>query len=413
MLHRQTLRRIVGAVLVAANALFAGAAAAQEKIAGPMLPTTTSDSPLDTVLAIATNQTPRDEQRFWFNMDYMFAFLRGTNVPTLVTTSPVGTSRAQAGVIGAPGTSTLFGDVRMDDGLRSGIRWNTGWWFRQDPNFGIEAGFIAIEGQSSLFSANSDQFPILARPHTDATNGTQQAVLVAFPGSSKGSIDAHVTSGNFYGFNLDVTEKALDEGWFRVVALFGYKYYRYEESLGVRQTLITSNPNFVPGTTAIATDSFTTQNTFNGFDMGFRSQYFWDRLSLELLAKVAVGAVERRVAINGDQTVNVPGFAPVIQQGGVLAVSSNSGQFNSHDWKAIPEFGVTLGWQIRPNMSVRLGYSFLLLSGIARAADQIDTTLNQNLLPGGSGTGPKSPVFSLQRTEMWIQSINLGFEWTF
>src|SRR4029077_647871 len=109
--------------------------------------------------------------------------------------------------------------------------------------------------------------------------------------------------------------------------------------------------------------------------------FFWDSLSLEVIAKVAVGALERRVAINGDQTVIVPGVAPLIQQGGVMALSSNSGQFNTHDWKAIPEGGLTLGWQVRPSLKMRFGYSILVLSGVARAADQIDSTINPNLFP--------------------------------
>jgi hypothetical protein len=166
---------------------------------------------------------------------------------------------------------------------------------------------------------------------------------------------------------------------------------------------------------AITNDSFNTSNTFNGFDMGFRTQFFWDQFSLEVLTRCAFGDLQRRITINGSQTVTVPGLAPVTQSGGVLALATNSGSFDSHDWKVMPEFGLNFAWQIRPYVKLHAGYSFILLNGVARAADQIDTTINTNFLPPANlaAGGPLRPAFNIQRTDMWIQSINIGLEFTY
>ncbi len=434
MMKRKTLALIATATCYVGNLLMAPHALAQEAIAPPTAlapetivplgapPPALSAPPANTgvlagFMARPNPETASTNQRFWFQSDYLFAFMRGTNVPALVTTSPVGTSAATAGVLGTPGTSTLFGGQFLNGDMRSGLRLTAGYWFGGDSPFGIEGSYTILESQASVFSANSKQNPILARPFIDAggNSNTDQAILVAFPGASTGAINARIGSGNFGGGSFDITEKALDEGWFKLVALVGYRFYSYSESARINQTLTETNTAVGAGTQAVANDSFNTTNLFNGFDMGFRTQFNWDQFSLELLTRCAFGDLQRRVSIYGHQTVTVPGQEPVVQPGGVLALVSNSGTFASHDWKAMPEFGLNFAWEIRPNVKLRAGYSFILLSGVARAVDQIDPVINPNLLPPANlaAGGPNRPAFSVQRTDMWIQSINIGLEFSY
>ena len=408
MTYRKLLARAVVAVSLIMGSLGSIPGAAQETIYPPRQ----AETPLTAYLPAAPCDTGNAHRQLWINGDFLFAFMRGTHVPTLASTSPVGTPRALAGVQGASTTDTLFGGWQNDD-LRPGFRLNAGWWFGGDSNLGLEAGFMFVSGQSSSFAGGSDVFPILARPYIDANDGTPQAILVAFPGASTGSLDIRLTSGSFSSAHIDIAENALDGPGFQLTALVGYRYYRYDESLNIRQNVTVTDPNFIPGTLSVTNDSFSARNEFHGFDMGFRTQHIWQRVSLELLAKLAVGDVRRRINIAGDQTTVVPGQAPVFDQAGLLALSSNSGSFSSHDVKVLPEAGATLGWQIRPNLNVRLGYSFLFLNGIVRAADQVDVTLNPNLFPPVIGGGPNRPAFGQIRSDMWIQSLTLGVLWTF
>ncbi len=271
--------------------------------------------------------------------------------------------------------------------------------------------------QAGIFSAASTNGMILARPFTDANSMTSQAVVVAYPGSSNGTIDIRANSGNLYGANLDLTENAYNNDWFRLYSMIGYQFYRYDEALRVQQTITpTPGGNFVTGTQIASNDNFSTRNEFHGLDLGFRSQFtLMDNLYLELLTKVAVGRLHRDVDIGGNQTVSVPGINPVTLPGGVLALPSNSGSTSEADWRAIPQVGVTFAWEVRPYLTVRAGYSFIYFNQIVRAGEQVDTTINPNLLPGANSAlgGANRPAFNITRTDMWMQSINLGMEFTY
>jgi hypothetical protein len=401
--------------------LLAGASHAQEPQsttpAAPMTPVTSLtevvEEPVLSPFAFQGNSTAASaDRRFWASGEFLFTWMRGTNLPSLVTTSPAGADRTSAGVLGAPGTTTLFGGY-VDDNLRPGFRLGAGYWFDPEQTFGMEVGFMMIGSQTANFAANSTNGTILARPYTDVNLSSPQAVLVAFPGASNGSINIAAKSGVLYETHVDLTEKAIDVGWFRAYALIGYRYFRYDERLTASQTILPTDPTFVPGTQIVSNDNFYTRNEFNGGDVGFRWEFFKDNWSLELLGKVAVGHLNRTINIGGDQTISVPGEAPIVQNGGVLALRSNSGIISYQDWRAVPEFGATLNWQVLPNVSVRLGYTFMYFNGFARAGDQIDTTINTNNFPGSSGIGLNRPGLNVQRSDFWLQSINLGAEWTY
>ena len=106
---------------------------------------------------------------WWGNADYLFATVRGERIQPLVTTSPAGTARTIAGVLGQPTTVALFGDRAGNTQLRTGGRANLGYWFEADKQFGIEAGFLFLGGATTSFSAASDGSAILARPFLDDT----------------------------------------------------------------------------------------------------------------------------------------------------------------------------------------------------------------------------------------------------
>jgi hypothetical protein len=353
-------------------------------------------------------------QRFWVTGEYLFTWFKGDRLPALVTTSPAGTPRSAAGVLG-PSSATLFGNNSVNGDLRSGFRLQFGTWIGPERLVGIEAGTMITASQATNFFAASGGTPILARPFTDANTGLPQAVLVAFPGSSAGTVNVHASSGSFYEAHVDLAEKLIETNTFRLTGLVGYRFYTYGEGLNVVQTIQPTGGTFVPGTQIGTVDNFNVNNSFNGVDFGLRSQFFWDKLTVGLLGKIAVGYVHRSVAIAGNQLVMVPGAAPVGETGGVLAQTSNIGRHGSNDFGILPELGANVGWQVAPGVQVQLGYSILWLSRVARAGESVDPTLNPNLFPmaGAAPAGPSRPGFSLDRQTLWIQSLNLGVTFTF
>jgi hypothetical protein len=389
---------------------------AQAEISLPVVAPSTQPAPqgIDETVANLFQPSPTqgDGRNFWASGDYMLSWVHGMNLPPLVTTSFEGTPRSTAGVPGNVGTSQLYGGY-VNNGVRSGMQFSSGWWFSEDRSFGIETGFTLLSSASSIFSGSSGGTPILARPYIDATTGAPQAVLVAFPGVTNGTLAIGASSGNLFSMNIDLVERNYESDWYRINTLFGYRYYSYNENIRMQQILYPTEASFAPGTTVISNDHFGTRNIFNGVDLGARQDFVWNSLTLQVLTKIALGRINSLVGIDGNQTTTVPGSAPVVTNGGVYALSSNIGAFSRSHLQVMPELGTTLMWQAAPNLQFRLGYNFMLLNGVARAANQIDNTINPANFTPGTVASPARPQFIFKDSDVWIQSITFGLIYTF
>lgn len=352
--------------------------------------------------------------RAWLTGEFLFGWSEGVHLSPLVTTSPAGTDQSAAGVLGEPGTTTLLSGTQRS-GLLPGFRFGAGYMLDADYGTGIEAGFMFLASNSSSFFFDSaDHNGILARPYTDALTSDPASVLVGFPGLSTGTINVESKAGDFYSLNLDVTERIWEEesGW-RMDALFGYRFASFNDKLRIRQNLVSIA---LPGTSIDSQDDFAAKNTFNGLDLGLRTTYRWsDRLSLDLLTKVAAGNMHRTVNIRGQTTTTVVGAPPpAVAEGGVYALSSNIGEHRRNDWTVLPEGGANLSWKFRSNMNLRLGYSLIYLTKAARADNQIDFTVNPNLFPPTTPPlTPSRPEFRVRDSDFWIQTLNVGLDVTF
>jgi hypothetical protein len=403
---------VIGASPVVSLPAETGPAPAEPVIgASPVvsLPAETGPAP-DLDKGILADNSPG---RWWVSGDYLLGWIRGGNVPPLVTTSPAGTPQAMAGVLGQPTTTILFGNSTVNTDLRSGFRLGTGGCLTSDGAWRCDIGFVMLESQATPFSAASGGTPILARPFVDARTNTPTSQLVAFPNVFTGSIAALDHSNNFYGGHADVEEVFLCTSCWRVASLLGYRFLRFDDGLDVDQNVTAQGGGIlVRGTQIITADRFSAQNEFHGLDLGLRADYAHNGWSVGLLGKIAVGRIEREVSIGGSTQITVPGSGTTNLPGGFLALSSNSGTFKSEDWVVAPELGATLGWDINCNLRLSLGYSVLFWTDVARAANQVDLTINPNLFPnsGSSNTTPSRPAFVLQKSDLWVQSLNLGIE---
>jgi hypothetical protein len=373
--------------------------------------------PLDDVLDDLEVEIPR---RIWVDTEYLLWWMKGAALPPLVTASPAGTPAAQAGVLGAPTTSILFGGTSVNDDARSGGRLTLGAWLNDCRTFGVEGDFFMLASKTTTFAASSTGSPILARPFIDATTGRPNSELVAFPGLLAGSVFADAGSTGLLGADALLRCNLCCGCNYRLDAVGGYRYLRLSDHLGVAEDLVStspSNPNFVPqGTTIDLADRFDTRNEFNGFDFGFKGEFRRGPWVLRGLAQAAVGDNHEVVNISGITTVTVPGFPPVTNVGGLLALPSNIGHFSKDRVAVIPEFGARLGYQLTPHLQAFAGYTFLYWGDVVRAGNEVDPVVNPNLLPPGSGapaTGPRRPMPLLTGSSFWAQGIDLGMELQF
>jgi hypothetical protein len=375
--------------------------------------------PADVSLSVQPHDPPvaapmapeADNPVFWAEADYLYSWLRAVTLPPLVTTSRPGTPMNAAGILGLGSTTTLFGgNSALGDG-RNGGRIAAGAWFGHDRNYGFEGDLVIIANASTQFTTSSNATPIIAQPFTLATNFTQQAALISFPGFSAGAVAVQADSSTFVEAHLDFTARLLDDsGPWGTTLLAGYRYFHYGEGLHMQQVVEPTNANFVPGTRLTSADDFTTHNQFHGIDFGVRPTYTWQMLTVDAVVRVAFGKIEHDVDISGTQTTTVPGRSPVTRNAGLFAEPSNSGSFLLNDWTVVPEVGVGLSWRFNPFLLVRLGYSAVFLNGVTRAADQVNTLLNNHFFPTGNQAlgGPIQPAFYLNRTDIWIQSVSAG-----
>jgi hypothetical protein len=357
--------------------------------------------------------------RFWVGAEYLLWWMRGAAVPPLVTTSPAGTPVGQAGVLGTPGAAVLFGDNHVNNDARSGFRITMGGWLNQQQTLGLEGSFFMLERLATGFSASSPGSPLLSRPFVDATTGLPAAELVAFPGVLRGTVGAAESSTGLLGAGALLRCNLCCGCGYRVDALGGYRYLRFTDGLTVTENLVSTSPaspTFIPlGTMINVTDRFATRNEFNGGDLGLSGLFWRGPWSLGLLAKLAVGNTHQVIGVDGSTTVTVPGQAPVVSPGGLLALSSNSGSFSRDRVSLVPEFGVNVGYFITPRLRVFTGYTLLYWSDVVRAGDQVDLTVNPNLLPPVTGpvSGPARPALRFQTTDLWVQGLTTGLEFRF
>ena len=92
--------------------------------------------------------------------------------------------------------------------------------------------------------------------------------------------------------------------------LFGYRYGRFSDNLSVDSSTTFASGFLTPdGTTSQISDVFDATNEFNGAEVGFAAKTHCCRFSMELLGKLAIGATQSHVSINGTTVVTEPGSA--------------------------------------------------------------------------------------------------------
>ena len=355
----------------------------------------------------------------WLDVDYLMWWTRGASLPPLITSSSRIVPRPDAGVLGRPTTQVLFGDERVGDRLRSGVRVGGGIWLDPCQDGGLDFDFFALETQSGFFRAASDGDPILARPYTDATTLRPEAELIAYPDLIGGQVDVSATSSGIWGAGLawrgclSCCRNGCNGFRARTDWMVGYRHLHMDDRLTITEQL--ASPLFLAGTDFTIEDRFATRNSFHGLELGLMRSEQLRAWTLDYFAKVALGWNASSMRIRGQTTLDSPGFSTIVQEGGLLALESNSGRYDNNDFGAVFQFGTHLMYRVSDQLGFRIGYTLLLWPEVYRAGDQIDTVVNPNLLPPAVVplTGPRRPLARLHESSFWAQGLQLGLEFRF
>lgn len=364
--------------------------------------------------------------RMWTSFDYLNFKLTGDFAPPLVTTSPPGTSQSDAGVLGEPGTSVLYGNERLNDQQRNGGRVAIGFWLDEEGYTAIEGWYYMLETVSdtfwgtSSFSTVSENNQILARPFYNVVGGFQDSLVVAFPNFLVGGVAVNldggiaarewsmVQSGGILMRQLWKCNQAYNH---RLYLIGGYRFFELAENLQIENRINPVGGVFLPGTEFRSADMFATQNVFNGIDFGMVNEFKWWRFSVESTLKVAAGNMHQVLNIAGSSST-FDGLNTTTREGGLLALPTNIGHYNRDRMAIIPEVGLKIGFQVTPRLRGTLGYSFTYISRVMRPGNQIDLSVNPTQRSGPL-VGSPQPQPILTSTDAYLQGVTAGLEYRY
>lgn len=376
--------------------------------------------------------TPRHE-KWWISADYLAAWLRpGPLAAPLLTSASLPTPTA--GVLGQPGTVTLFGGDEVDYNLSSGIRGEVGIWLDDEGCYSLDLSGFFFPEDRVRFSTASDAggTPVLVRPVVDAVTGQEAGFLVSAPGVAAGNTDI-AADIEFFGAELNGRCHMACSRKLTANALLGFRFLSLDETLTVTdrvRPLVNNRFTFGGalinvGDELVDTDSFATSNRFYGFQVGGELRWDLGRFSLGrlgetgrvfagLYGKVAFGVTDQTVNINGGTTLISPTAGVQALPGGILALPSNIGDHSRSVFAIVPEFGVNVVMELTERIRFRTGYTFLLWDGVARPGSHIDRSVYPSQVPSdqtfGTATGTNRPGFNFREDIFWMHQLNFGIE---
>jgi hypothetical protein len=344
----------------------------------------------------------------WGSIEYLLWWERDAKYPPLVTTSPNGTDRDDAGVLGLGSTSVLFGgDEAVESGSLSGGRFTLGLWLDQCQLISLVGRAFTMEDHGETFTAASGGNKILARPFFNAFTGEQDSLLLGFPNEIRGDvlISQDIQTQGAQAFFRHLYRSGCN---YRLDFVYGYRYLGVDETLRIENSLEFIDPTGNTfGSTLEQLDLFELENDFHGGELGLMGHSVDGRWTLDFLGTVALGSMRQRASIRGRTVSTVEGGNPATVKGGLLTQDSNIGNFSDDPFTVVPEFTVTLGYFITPRLDLSVGYTFLYVNHVARPGQIIDTAVNLSQQTGEL-EGPARPAFEFQDSDYWLQGLNFG-----
>ncbi len=397
--------------------------------------------------------------RIYGSAEYLGWWLRGQQLPALVTSSTPGTMIDRAGVIGHPSTSVLFGGGREDANSNSGGRFMLGLNLDCRGCNRLEANYLFLNNDDADYVRSSpDDGSIFGRPFYNVYTNYPDAELVAYPDVVEGSVRVN-TSTDFDGYGITFRHNmmccnpcrcgttgggpcrsccdpccgdgcsdignlirsictgncsSLCQGWQlrSFDLLVGWQHYNLNESLGIQENLtsIDTDSGVPVGTTFDIADSFRTKNDFDGVNVGLGWEWGRCKWGVNLAANLAVGCNQQRGIVEGSTAIRVPGDDPLYYDGGLLALGSNLGVFERDKCTVIPQVGANMYYCIRPGARLTFGYTMIYFDDVLRPGGLIDPAIDPRQLP------PEIPPFVDRPTRVatldnfWAQGINFGIE---
>ncbi len=368
---------------------------------------------------VAYHRSPNDQ--FWVSGEYLQGWIRPGPLNAPLVTSGLASDSPAAAAIGQPGTAVLFGG-NINFPTTPGVHLETGCFVDDANRVSLELGGLVYAPTTSRLNVASDGGgnPVIGRPFFNTNTQTAQAVVNSLPGSYTGSATVNAYS-QLWGFEANARYHVYCLGRAHIDFLAGDRFLRLNENLAVNDQVagIGANPLFLQGamlpigSTQSDRDSFSTTNQFSGLNFGARMRWEGDNFFVSAFTKAAFGCSNENVQINGITSATIPGSGTTTAQGGILALTSNIGDYSRNVFSIVPECGLNFGVDLTSHIRVTAGYSFLYWSEVARPGAEIDHGVNPTLVPGitsGVTSGSARPGFTFNESPFWVHTLMCGVE---
>jgi hypothetical protein len=351
--------------------------------------------------------------RVWTRLEMLLWATTGQSVSPAITASQPGTPFNFAGIIPNPSTEVLFPTDRVNNEFRGGFRLTGGIWLDDTQTTGLEGDFFFISNSKKGLTVASDfgGNQIIARPFINAQTGAPAAIVAAFPGVSRGVLDVRAENWAAGG-GVNLITDIVDDPCNRLDLILGYRYVGVYDEVEFQQDSTTLVPGAAIARTQVL-DRFNTENHFNGAVFGVGAERRFGVWFVGGRSTVAFGGVKQVVITDGRTVITPATGLPRVTFQGLYAQRSNIGT-RERTWFAIlPEVDLRVGVQFSESTRFYVGYSWMYLSSVVRAGEQIDVRVNPDFLPGGPAvvTGPQLPNLDKPlRNDYWMQGLSFGME---
>lgn len=356
---------------------------------------------------------------YWWSIDYLYEKIReDKKIIPLVVEGPIVPSGAP--ILGIPGSNVVLGNEKIDSKWRSGVRVDFGFGCNQYCGTDVEVDYFFLgkaTRKKSVFSDGSIGSSFLAVPFFNTVSQLESSLAIAFPGSYEGKATLKL-SNQMQGAELNGVYRAT---FFRggLDVFGGIRYINFIE----RFTFETNSPYINPALNNVyfTRDRFKVDNNFYGAQIGATYKYECASWLFSLNGQIAIGPVYQTSHAHGKFVLNDFTNFTMVQEfnGGFFALPSNSGTRKRTRFCVVPEANLNLGYLFTECCSVHVGYNFLYISNMSRAASQLNRKINptQSALyqysPIPVLVGKALPRKHLSASKLWVQGVNVTVECVF
>ena len=334
---------------------------------------------------------------YWASVDYLLWRVKGGMLPPLV----VG-----ANTNGAldPRVIITLSDDRINGDVQTGFRLQGGLWLDKPHGMGVEVICTSFLGTGDVATYAGNSNVVIGRPFVDVNRPGPALLQLSTPSGSTQGVAQVRTTFDSNGFELNWLPRGPAMIGEEMHWIVGARYFGLEETLTIESSSQTAAMRV--GTF----DSFATRNQFYGAQVGGIWQFSRGDFTISLVAKLAVGGMHQEVDVQGGSSVVLASGTRVDRSGGLLALSSNIGEYDRTRLAVIRDSSIIVGYCLTPNITLRLGFDFMWVSSVLRPGDQIDLGVNPTLMPfsGATPRGPLRPAFHYNGDIFWMYGASVG-----